>query len=277
MEGENNSKNHIKYFIIFGILFVIILLIYVYILHCFFMENNFFNSCLKIYEANENPIFRLKKVVFYSSADVVNDSNDSDLQNLDISQFSDIAVFIDNTSYLTDLTEKNTVKELYIDDFSIEIDPKYDDISFDYKNPQDFGKFHELAKNIKDSDRINFNIVYNNTQNQEADYSTPTFYTDCSNPISLGLNNNNVITGFSLDENNSMSFNGSIFKQANIDINSLNYKLNFTIHIKNNANEKFSYNLTIDIPMDKIGKGYLFKQKNCSKKKSQYVFFKEPI
>ena len=162
-----------------------------------------------------------------------------------------------------------------IDNISIDIDPKYDDLSLDYKNPLNFGKYNDINHKVEDNNRIDFSIIYNNSQNDEANYSNPTFYTDCSNPISLGFINNNVVTGFSLEENNNLDFNGSILKQANVDINSLNFKLSFTIHIKNNLNENYTYNMAIDNTMDKIEEGYLYKRKNCSKKKNEYIFFRE--
>lgn len=273
---KKKLKNERKFYIFIGILLILIILSYSYIVRNNIMKNRFFTSCYKIYTANQEPVFRLNKIILYCSADAIDTSEEKNLQNLNICQFSDFAIYIDNTSYISDLTEENTIKELYIDNISLNIDSKYNDVYFDYKNPLDFGKFTELSQNLNNIDKINFNIIYNNSQNSTTDYSSPNFYTDCSNPISLGLNNNNIVTGFSLSQNDNLSFNGSILKETNVDVSSLNYTLSFTIHLKNNLDENFTYNLTLNIPLDKIDDGYLYKCKNCSKERNEYIFFKEP-
>ena len=55
--------------------------------------------------------------------------------------------------------------------------------------------------------------------------------------------------------------------------------MNFTIHIVNNLNEKFSYNMNLDVNLDDnnggIYNGYSYKGKTTTG--DQYRFFKEVV
>ena len=53
--------------------------------------------------------------MLYSSANAVDNSENQSLNNMSISQFSDISLYIDNSKISSDLTDENTIKELYID------------------------------------------------------------------------------------------------------------------------------------------------------------------
>lgn len=107
-------------------------------------------------------------------------------------QYSDIAIYLDNTSTVYDMTSENTVKELYIDNVKITTgsDKGYQYIN--YKNALDFAKYKEIAE--PESEKIEYNIITNNNQNDNTDYSKPTFYSDCSNPITLEYMNQDIIT-----------------------------------------------------------------------------------
>ena len=72
-----------------------------------------------------------------------------------------------------------------------------------------FGKY----KNIKELDngRIDFKVINTNQENESQNYSEPTFYTDCSNPITLGYLNKDIVTNYSVsDDSKSISFNGKV-------------------------------------------------------------------
>lgn len=128
------------------------------------------------------------------------------------------------------------------------------------------------------NNRIDFNIVNTNSENENNDYSKPTFYTDCSNPISLGYMNQDILTNYAVSKDaNTISFNGKVLKEANVSLEDINYTLTFKIHIVNNLNQKFVYNMKLDVGLDDsnggIYNGYVFKGKNTSGK--EYRFFKE--
>ena len=128
------------------------------------------------------------------------------------------------------------------------------------------------------NNRIDFNIINTNSENENHDYTMPTFYTDCSNPITLGYLNKDLLTNYSVsDSSNKISFNGKVLKEANIDLNDVNYTLNFNIHIVNNLNQKFVYNMSLNVNLNDdnggIYNGYVYRGKTTSGK--EYRFFKE--
>lgn len=258
------------------LLFVIFLLYYNYILISSFSKNKFANEMVEISDENENSVFNIQKILLYSNATAVDNSSDQSLSDVSISQYSDISIYIDNTSYITDLTNENTVKELYIDNIVMKSNSDRGTKILNYKNPLNLGKFKELE--YSNNNRIDFNIINTNTENENHDYSVPTFYTDCSNPITLGYLNKDLLTNYSVAEgSSSISFNGKVLKEANIDLNDINYTVSFKIHITNNLNQKFVYDMSLDVNLNDdnggIYNGYVYRGKTTSGK--EYRFFKE--
>ena len=231
--------------ILFALLLLICILVYHFIIYDYFVGKNFTKDLNSITSNNENTIFKVNKIFLYNSASPNNQNDGKAIENVNISQFSDIGIFIDNTSYIFDLTAENTIKNMYIDNISIT--PKNDefDCFLSYKDPANFGKLSDIYsyKNKK----IDFTIINNNQDNSNSDYSKPTFYGDCSNPVTLGFVNKNCVTKYTPSEFlNTLSFNGKCLSESNTDVSSLNYKLSFTIFIINNLNQRFSCNVQLD-------------------------------
>ena len=110
-----NSKikiKNVKLAFVILIIFAIVLLIlyYNFVFTPAFSKNNFANQMTEIAEENEEPIFSVQKIVIYSSANAVDNSENQSLSNMSISQYSDISIFINNGETITDLTDENTVK-----------------------------------------------------------------------------------------------------------------------------------------------------------------------
>ena len=257
-----NFKFKIKNVKLVIILLVIAILVLVFVYYKFIFSpintrNKFANELIQ--RSDENSIFHIQKILIYSSASVINNADTSTLNDMSISQYSDFSIYIDNRLENSELTDENTVKELYIDNISIEPNLiKRGTKLLNYKNPLIFGKYSNIAEF---ADRIDFKIINTNVENDDTDYSEPTFYTDCSNPITLGYLNKDILKHFSLPENStSVSFNGKILKDANINLTDINYTLNFTIHIVNNLNQNFSYNMSFDSEFDEsfFENGYAF-------------------
>lgn len=258
------------------LLFIIFLLYYHFILTKYSAKNSFTNQMVEISDENENSIFNIQKILVYSSATAVDNSEDQSLKDVSISQYSDISIYIDNTSYITDLTNENTIKELYIDNIVVNSNSDRGTKILNYKSPLTFGKYKMVEP--PSNNRIDFNIINTNSENENHDYTMPTFYTDCSNPITLGYLNKDLLTNYSVsDTANKISFNGKVLKEANIDLNDVNYTLNFNIHIVNNLNQKFVYNMSLNVDLNDnnggIYNGYVYRGKTTSGK--EYRFFKE--
>ena len=257
-------------------LFVIFLFYYNLVISVVFARNSYANQVIAIADDNEKTVFNVQKVLLYSSATATSDSKEQALKDMSISQFTDISIYLDNTGSSSQLVNENTIKELYIDNISIksnnnELGTKV----LNYKNPLDFGKYVDIEE--PQNGRIDFNIVNTNNENENSDYSKPTFYTDCSNPITLGYENKEIVKNYSVSDNqNSVSYNGKILKEANVNINDINYTLSFTINIVNNLNEKFVYNMNLDVDLNDenggIYNGYVYK--NTATSGLQYRFFR---
>lgn len=245
---------------------------YYFVLNDSIYRDNYANQMIGISDNNENTIFSIQKVVLYSNANAIDNSKDQSLSDVSICQYSDLGISIDNSQTSSELTDENTVKQLYID--NIVMTSKLDKGTkiLNYKNPFSFGKYKEIASPI--NNRIDFKIVSTNKENESNNYDEPTFFTDCSNPINLGYLNKDLLTKYSVsNEASTVTFNGKVLKEANISLDDINYNLKFTIHIVNNLNEKFSYNMNLDVNLDGIYDGYTYKAKSTSG--NEYRFFRE--
>ena len=114
---------------------------------------------------------------------------------------------------------------------------------------------------------------YTNQENSQVNYNEANFFTDCSNPITLEYLNYDIKTGFNMEENKSIVFDGSILKEANVSTKDLECKVKFRINIINNENQKYSCPINIKIPLKDIYTGTTMKAKNTDE--SKYIFFRE--
>ncbi|MCI8760573.1 MAG: hypothetical protein HFJ34_05605 [Clostridia bacterium] len=257
-------------------LFMVFLLYYNLVFSVVFARNNFANEMIEISDENESSIFTIQKIILYSSANAIDNSQDQSLKDMSINQFTDISIYIDNTNNSSELTNENTIKELYIDNIVVTSNADRGTKLLNYKNPLDFGKYKTIKE--PENHRIDFNIVNTNSENESHDYTSPTFYTDCSNPISLGYMNQDILTNYAISQDaNTVSFNGKVLEEAKINLEDINYTLTFKIHIVNNLNQKFVYNMKLDVDLDDdnggIYNGYVYRGKSVSG--NEYRFFKE--
>jgi len=213
-----------------------------------FKKRDFAKELIEVSEANANDVFRVTKVIKYSSVEAIDNTEEQNLQDISISQYSDIAVYIDNTN--EELTEENTIKELYLDNFKIDVDYENGKSGVYYKNPLEISKYRLIETN-KIKDRLDYEIIYTNDKNTKSIYSKPVFYTDCSNPITIGYVNQNIVNNYAVTPDNGViDFDGRILKNVDIDLKKLSPKISFTIHIKNNLNEEFACDMSVKLDME---------------------------
>lgn len=266
-----NIKNK-KNILIVILIVVLIILVFAYgaIFRKYILKRNFAKSNMEIYEKNEEKVFQVEKIILCSSANAIDSSGERNLKNLNIYQYTDLAIYINNGE---ELSNENTVKELYIDNIDLEGTPNtLGNKSLTYKNLLNFGLKEQITKSRK-TENIIFNVVQTNEQDGDANYDDATFYTDCSNPISLEYLNYNLVQDYKMEENNQVAFDGSILEKAGITVDSINCKVKFRINIINNKNEKYSCWINIELPLDDIYEGTTMKQMTTNK--NEYVFFKE--
>ncbi|MBR3002810.1 MAG: hypothetical protein IKF38_04550 [Clostridia bacterium] len=269
-------KNEAKAIIIaFIFLFTVIYGYWYFIFFPILSNWHFENEAYAFVQENQEPIFKIKEIILYSSAYANDNSKGEILRDLDLHQFTDISIMIDNKSYISDLSNKNTVSELYIDNIKITKNSDKGEATLNYKNPYVFGKYQDSTEQ---SERIDFNILHTNADNENNDFSTPTFFTDCSNPITLGYLNKNIKNNAEiLKSDEKVDFNGKLLKLANVPIEDISYKLNFQIHLKNSLEESYVYTVDLNVPLEdnnsSIYDGYIFKVMHNQSK--SYFFLKD--
>lgn len=295
-----------------------------------------------LYTKNENPVFCIDKIVTYSSANAIDNSEGQTLQDLNICQFTDMAIYLDNMVDIEALVKESdamgvsteetndeasrkikehTIKELYIDNIKVEGTSARGEKTLTYKSPLRFGKFRDVEVESTNTDeatdnsqstqneeinmldnngesgnnqeiekekkqeqtyeqqpeRIDFEIVSNNVENEMRDYTKPTFYADCSNPITLNYMNRNIVTGYAVSTNDAqIKFDGSILQSVGINLADIACKVSFDIHMKNNLDQNFACSVGLDIPLSNENKtiysGYMYGMQN--ELQDKYKFFK---
>lgn len=193
-----------------------------------------------------SDIFKLNKIVLFSSANATNNETTRDLWNLNIYQYTNIAIYLDNNEK-TSLNEQNTIKKLYLDNINFGSLPDKGTPSLYYKDIKTFGT-SDLFEYNKINESLEFNII---NFDEALDTSKPNFYTTCQIPITIEFVNNNVKENAIIPNHGMpLKFDGSLLSKANISLNSILCNLSFNINIVNNLDEKFVYNANISVPLE---------------------------
>ena len=261
----------------FMVILILLLCIYFYIFHKLIVKNKFVKEIELLAKKNEIPTFSVEKIYLCSSASAIDKTDKKDLSKLDIFQYTDMAIYINNFKN-ENLNNKNTVKELYIDNIDLKLDYNIGETCLLYTNLLKIGSKEELAKIVQNSifssneqtERIDFNIVTTNEQNNSANYENPTFYADCSNPISLKYINK-INREYAIGTDNSAIFDGSILAKAGVKPEDISARIKFKINLINNNDEYFSNWVNFRIPLKDIDKGVSIKSKTTIGK--EYNFF----
>ena len=271
-----NKKISVKKVILPLMMVILLLMIIIWgiIIHKHICKGIFANEMEEIITKNQSPTFSIDKIYLCSSANAIDNTAEQKLENLGIYQYTDIAVYLNNNKE-EGLTDKNTIKELYIDDIDLKLDYNIGKTSLVYTNLLKIGSKEELyqmvlnSKNIQ-KDKIDFKIISTNEQNNEANYDEATFYADCSNPISLKYINE-ISTEYTVSKNSSAVFDGSILGKVGIKPEDINAQIKFRINIVNNKDEYFSNYVNFRIPLNDIEKGTSIKSKTTVG--NEYNFF----
>ena len=193
---------------------------------------------------NSKTVFSIDRIYLYSSADATSNETTKPVWDLNIFQFTDIAIYINNRSE-EGVTYENTIKELTIDNIKFN-NVKSGTPSLYYKNVNDFAKLTNTEEN-KINDSLEFNII----NSGDADYSTPVIYSNCQNPITLEYVNTNMEEDTIIsDISTPLTYVGSLLRKGGILLSQMECTLSFTITIINNYNQKYVATVYIDIPLE---------------------------
>lgn len=227
-------------FILLTVLFSLSSMVYANLINKYLFEE----SVARTAQLNATPIFSLDKILVFSSAHATqNTVNNKALWDMNVSQFSDIAIYLNNHGS-NPLNYENTIQSFYIDNIEYHKMPEIGTPTLLYKNVNHFGKYEWIEDNII-SHSLNYKIVA-----QDINYETPQIYLDGSSPIVLGFVNKDIKTNHIVsDTSTPLTYDGSLLKRCNISLNSIATSLSFDVHIINALNQHFKCNVNLEIPL----------------------------
>lgn len=251
--------------------FIVLAILSVYFIPDWIGRKKFENDVAKF--ANTEPIFSLSKIYYYSSASGINTNENKAVWNLNISQYTDIALYLDilnknedltnklmqtqnvsNTNLqVVELSNKNSISKLYIDNISFSNNTT-GSISLNYIPFVNFSKLSEgeLTMSKEQTHRIDFNIVDSSDTilNDNTVSSNAVIDNNLSVPITLRYFNYNLKTNCIISNiDSALFFNGSILKRATIPLSSIKNEISFTIHIVNKLGEEYKLPVALEIPL----------------------------
>lgn len=198
------------------------------------------------FDINTISPFSINKIVYFSSANANSKINpNSSFTILDLFQYTDIAIFINNNNLDENFSAKNTLKTLNLSNIEFSLSPTIGTPNLYFK---DLNKFAvaEFDQNKKIENNLNFEI----SSKDEINYSEPILYNNCANPITLSYVNTGIRSDYTLTDNIShISYDGSLIKRCGVTLNSISCKISFVINITNNLDEHFSCPIIIHVPL----------------------------
>lgn len=227
------------------IIFLIVILIFLFqstynkLLQKKIFENNIMNFA----EKNSKKIFSIDKIVLFSSCDSKNKtSSQTNFTIENLYTYTDIAIFINNNS--EENTLENTLKKVKISNIKISKEPEIGNPNLYYKSINNFAK-SELEEKSKIEKELEFKI----TSENEADLSNPVLYNNCANPITLSYINQNIKTDYTMtDTENPITYNGKLLERCGVKLETIETSISFDVEIENNKSQKFKTTVFLDIP-----------------------------
>lgn len=237
----NNSREKLLAIVVLIILLILMLF---YTLITLISNNKFSQEVDEFSKLNTKTVFSIDKIYMYSSANADNNEEKRAIWNINVHQYTDIALYINNRSE-NDLNYENSIKEMYIDNIRFSgLEAGKPSLSFE--NIQNFGKFSNEEENLI-SDRLQYKVL----NDGDIDYSKPQVYADCSTPILLEYANKDIKKNEIIsDIDNDLMFNGELLRKSGVFLDTIKCNLAFDITIINNYNQKFLANVYIDIPLE---------------------------
>ena len=244
---DKNAEYRKKLYIKLAITIVLIILCIMLItstIRVYIVNKEFANNMSEIAKLNSKTVFSIDRIYLYSSADAKSKETNKPIWDLDIYQYTDIALFINNRDN-EGISYENTIKDLTIDNVKFNGleagNPK-----LYYKNVNDFAKL-DIANENEIKDSMQFNVI----NSGDADYTKPTIYSNCQNPITLEYVNFNMKEGTKIsDISTPLTYDGNLLKKAGISLSTIKCTLSFRVTIVNNYNQKYVATVYIDIPIE---------------------------
>lgn len=174
-----------------------------------------------ITNTNTTSLFSVDKIVCYSNAYGINNDDTQGRWNLNLSQYTDIAIYINS---------QIDVSSMYIDNVTFS-NPETGSLSLSYLTPDDFGKSpNDIETTIQNSEKIELNL---------------------KSPITLRYLNQNIKENCIItDTEKPLVFDGSILKRGKVTISSLKNTISFNLHVVDSSNQEYTYPISISINLE---------------------------
>ena len=134
MKKINLNNKKILAIVIALIILAILLFTYIKIINKYRSNRLFALQAEKYGEEVNNPVFRIDKVMIYSGVDVKDFSEKQNLSRINVSQFTDFVIYINNLAKDNELSEENTVNRIYVDNIGITAPEEIGTKKFSNKN-----------------------------------------------------------------------------------------------------------------------------------------------
>lgn len=239
------DKKKLILFTITIFLFLVIFFLIYLLGNRYILKTNFEKSILTFASRNQDTIFRINKILFFSSCDAKNKNvSNTNFTIENLYQYTDIALFLTNN--VSENNEENTLKNLWIENIKYCKLPSAGEPNLYFKSINNFSKSNLSDENII-NDKLNFNITSNDNENLD----TPILYNNLANPITLSYVNQNIKTDYTITDTSSpITYDGSLLKRCNVITDTISCNLSFDIHIINNLNQSFKCTVYINIPLE---------------------------
>ncbi|MBR3163414.1 MAG: hypothetical protein IKF17_04890 [Clostridia bacterium] len=261
--------NKIKYILVLSVLIILFLFLGYTVSRAYINKASFEKDVLEIAEKNEEPIFSINNITLFSSCNSKSEiQSNSTLKLSNLYQYTDIAIFI--TPVDKNLTSKNTLKDVYIDNVNFVSSPSEGTPNLYYKNINKFA-----TSEYSEDNKIENNLHYKISSEENEDLNMPILYNNCANPIALCYVNSNIKNDFTLpDAFSQITYDGSLLKKCGITLGSISCSFSFDIHITNNLGQDFICPVYIEIPLDLEDGTSIYDGKVLQKNNTNYTFYR---
>lgn len=256
------KTNWIKFFLILCSLIIIIALS-LFIVTNWLGRNKFTDELDRF--ANKSSVFSLSKIYCYSSASGINNTEGKAMWDVNVSQYTDIALGLsinnvnndltnnlgNSNSQVVDTSPKYSISKIYIDNISFS-NNNTGALSLSYIPILNFGLIsnEELTKPSEQQSKIDFNIVDDKEILLNNIVPEPSIDKNLILPITLRYLNSNIKTDHAITNiEEKLAFDGSILKRASIPLSSIKNEVTFNIHIVTNSSEEYMYPVHLQIPL----------------------------
>ncbi len=244
IKGKTNTRYNIFYKLVATIVLIVIFIILLTNLIINKVTNNkFAQEANEFSKMNATTVFSIDKIYMYSSASATSNQDTRPIWNLDVSQYTDIALYINNRP-LEGQNYENSIKEMYISNVKF-VGPEVGTPTIYYKNINNFGKINS-TEDYKIEDKLEYDVI----KEGDVDYSKPQIFSNCQNPITLEYINKDIKQNTIIsDISSEIKFDGSILRRTGVILDTISSTLSFKITIINYYNQEFVTNVYIDIPL----------------------------